>query len=156
MENKSDGLPWDSGRYVCYGFIISESVWRASCGSGNWSSHFSDMLWKCNVWILGGGIAVGLCFLGISRLTGEGIGYGDSIMILLLGIYLGIWKLLIVLSGAFFLLALAAVVLLSYYSIRGKGMAQGTVGMKKISRKYALPFYPFLTCGYILYLVSWK
>ena len=77
-------------------------------------------------------------------------------MILLLGIYLGIWKLLIVLSGAFFLLTLAAVVLLSYYSIRGKGMAQGTVGMKKISRKYALPFYPFLTCGYILYLVSWK
>ena len=30
VENKSDGLPWDSGRYVCYGFIISESVWRLS------------------------------------------------------------------------------------------------------------------------------
>ena len=156
---------WKISQMVCLGILAGMSVtdllYRKVSGellaaAGIGAVIFQICYGKCNVWILGGGIAVGLCFLGISRLTGEGIGYGDSIMILLLGIYLGIWKLLILLSGAFFLLALAAVVLLSYYSIRGKGMAQGTVGMKKISRKYALPFYPFLTCGYILYLVSWK
>ena len=126
---------WKISQMVCLGILAGMSVtdllYRKVSGellaaAGIGAVIFQICYGKCNVWILGGGI------------------------------YLGIWKLLIVLSGAFFLLALAAVVLLSYYSIRGKGMAQGTVGMKKISRKYALPFYPFLTCGYILYLVSWK
>lgn len=90
-----------------------------------------------DLWIVGGGIAVGLFFLFMSRITGEGLGYGDSIAILILGLYMGIWKLLWVLSGAFALLTVGAVV---------------GLGRKKMSRKYTLPFFPFLTAGYLLYL----
>ena len=102
---------WKISQMVCLGILAGMSVtdllYRKVSGellaaAGIGAVIFQIWYGKCNVWILGGGIAVGLCFLGISRLTGEGIGYGDSIMILLLGIYLGIWKLLIVLSGAFF------------------------------------------------------
>lgn len=155
---------WKISQIVCLGILAGMSVtdlkYRKVSGellaaAGIGAIIFRVCYEKCNIWVLGGGIAVGLCFLGISRLTREGIGYGDSIVILVLGIYLGIWKLLVVLAGAFFLLALAAVALISYYSVRGKSMVRGAAGMKKISRKYALPFYPFLTCGYILYLVSW-
>ena len=35
------------------------------------------------------GAVIGIGFVGISKVTREGIGYGDSILILALGIYLG-------------------------------------------------------------------
>ena len=92
-----------------------------------------------NVWILGGGIAIGILFLFISRVTGEKLGYGDSLAILILGIYMGIWKLLLVLSGAFTFLTIGAVLVLS---------------SRKMSRKCTLPFFPFLTAGYLLYLMT--
>ena len=92
-----------------------------------------------NVWILGGGIAIGILFLFISRVTGEKLGYGDSLAILILGIYMGIWKLLLVLSGAFTFFTIGAVLVLS---------------SRKMSRKCTLPFFPFLTAGYLLYLVT--
>ena len=84
--------------------------------------------------LVAGGILVGILFLIISKVTQESIGYGDSYGILILGMYLGIWGVLIVLSIAFFLL-LFVVVSLFY-------------GKRKVG-KCALPFYPFLTCGYV-------
>lgn len=87
---------------------------------------------------IAGGAMVGIIFLIAGRLTGESIGYGDGMGILGLGIYLGFWKLLEVLVGAFFFLAIGAVVALC---------------RKKMSRKCALPFYPFLTAGYAVWLV---
>lgn len=92
-----------------------------------------------DLWIVGGGIAVGIFFLFVSRITKEGLGYGDSLAILILGLYMGIWKLLSVLSGAFVLLTVGAIIMLS---------------TKKMSRKYTLPFFPFLTAGYVLYLLG--
>ena len=72
-------------------------------------------------------------------ITREGMGYGDSWSILILGIYLGVWKLLEVLSTAFMLLGAAAVICL--------------VG-KKMSRKYRLPFLPFLAAGYLCSILA--
>ena len=46
---------------------------------------------------LGGGL-IGMIFIGISKITREAIGYGDSLAILILGIYLGVWGLLEVLE----------------------------------------------------------
>lgn len=85
---------------------------------------------------LGG--SVGVCFLIIGKVTGEKIGYGDGITILILGIYLGIWELLEVLAGTFFLLAVTGMICL--------------VG-KRFSRKQTLPFCPFLTAGYMIFLL---
>lgn len=81
-----------------------------------------------------GGIAIGVFFLLVSRLTGEGIGYGDSWLILILGIFLGVWRLLALLGIAFLLAAVASMWLL----VR-----------KKWSRKEAIPLVPFLLVGYL-------
>lgn len=82
-----------------------------------------------------GGVGVGIAFLGISRLTRESVGYGDSLAILILGLCLGLWRLLAVLAVAFLILGI---------------VAMGCLVRRKMSRKKMLPFYPFLMCGYII------
>ena len=94
---------------------------------------------KEDVFVLAGGIGVGLLFLLVSRVTREGMGYGDSWTILILGIYLGLWKLLEVLLAAFLLLWIAAIIFLS---------------LNKISREYNLPFIPFLAAGYLFSILT--
>ncbi len=89
---------------------------------------------KGDIIILAGGIGVGAVFFLISKVTREGMGYGDSWVILILGIYLGLWKLLEVLAGAFFLLLLVSVICLT---------------VRKMSRRCRIPFLPFLTAGYL-------
>lgn len=92
-----------------------------------------------SLWSLGAGAAVGIFFLLVSKVTHEGFGYGDSLAILILGVYLGFWRLLGVLSGAFFLLAAVSVL---------------TLCMKRMNRKSSLPFFPFLTVGYLISLLT--
>lgn len=82
--------------------------------------------------IISGG-AVGLVFLAVSKVTGEDFGYGDSILIGILGIYLGFWNLLSLLVITFLFAAGAAMIVL----VR-----------KKFRRKALLPFIPFLGIGY--------
>lgn len=96
----------------------------------NWEE--SGALWL-------GGAGIGILFLIISRLTDEAIGYGDSWMILLLGIYLGLWDILWLLSIAFVLSGMTSVVLL----VRNR-----------YSRKLSFPFIPFLALSYagVMYL----
>ena len=80
------------------------------------------------------GAFVGIGFLIVSRCTKEALGYADSWMIFLLGMYLGIWKLVSALSFSF----LAA----GIWSL-------GKVVLKKKGRKEVIPFLPFLTAGYL-------
>ncbi len=84
------------------------------------------------------GMAVGGIFLVISKVTEEGLGYGDSLMILAVGIYMGFWQLLYLLTGAYLMAAVFAGVVL----VR-----------KRFSRKDSFPFIPFLTAAYIAVLV---
>lgn len=79
------------------------------------------------------GAGIGLLFLLISKLTGEGLGYADSGLILILGIFLGASRLLTLLAIAFFLAAIFA----------GVGLAMG-----KFTRKFSFPFIPFLAISY--------
>lgn len=83
---------------------------------------------------LAGGAVGSVCLL-LSKVTGEQIGYGDSIGILEMGIYLGGWNLLQVLLLSFLFLG-----------IRG-GICMARGGFKKEVR---IPFYPFLWMGYSL------
>lgn len=102
----------------------------ASAGIG----IFRVLHWENNtaVWI--GGIVVGVVFLLVSRFTEEALGYGDSWIILLLGIYLGLWDVLWLLSIAFMLSGVVAAVVLFRHSW---------------SRKAAFPFIPLLAVSYI-------
>ena len=82
------------------------------------------------------GAGVGLFFLLVSKITKEAIGYGDSVAIMILGGYLGFWKVVGVLAAAFFTSGVCSVIL----AFRG--------------RVKTMPFFPFLTLGYILMLAE--
>ena len=87
---------------------------------------------KIPIWLLGAG--VGIAFLGISKITREAFGYGDGIVILILGICLGLWDLLIVLMVSFLGASLIAILLLVW---------------SKGAKKQSMPFIPFLCIGYV-------
>lgn len=88
--------------------------------------------------VFAGGIT-GVVFIGISKMTREAIGYGDSLCIMNIGIYLGIWKLIGVLLLSFLLSALFAAMLLVY---------------KRFNRKVGYPFIPFLLIAYFFFLIT--
>ena len=82
-------------------------------------------------------VAGGLCggvFLFLSWFTQESFGYGDSILILILGILSGGWNLLWILFAAFLIA-----------SVYGGIM----IARKKYTRKNSFPFIPFLTVAYL-------
>lgn len=89
--------------------------------------------------IWGSGAAVGLLFLGIGKVTGEALGYGDGILIGILGIFLGVWDLLGLLVMAFFLSALYAAAMLAVCKFR---------------KKSTFPFVPFLGMAYVIMLAA--
>lgn len=88
--------------------------------------------------IAAGGMLVGVVFLVISKVTGEAFGYGDSILITVLGLYLGIWEVLELLFLAFMMAAV--------FSILG-------LCLHRFSRKLSFPFMPFLALAYLGVLV---
>lgn len=96
-----------------------------------------------NAGVLLGGVGCGILFLLVSRFTEEALGYGDSWVILILGGYCGIWKLLEILAGAFFMAGLCSIVVLGSRKIRGKR-----------AKQYRLPFIPFLMAGYAVVLLE--
>ncbi|MDO4452173.1 MAG: prepilin peptidase [Lachnospiraceae bacterium] len=81
-----------------------------------------------------GGIGIGGICLVISKVTGEALGYGDSLLICLLGSYAGFINALWTVTVAF---GLAGIFSLIFFM--GKG------GYKRRT----IPFIPFLTISYI-------
>ena len=61
------------------------------------------------IWSTLGGIAVGISFFFISKYSRESVGYGDSWLILLLGIFLGGKMIMEVIFTASFLAALFSI-----------------------------------------------
>ena len=64
---------------------------------------YQIMFQREDLWLVLGGVAVGIVFLGISWASRQKVGYGDSWAILILGIFLGLWGVLEVLAAAFLL-----------------------------------------------------
>lgn len=89
---------------------------------------------EIHIILLAAGAAVGVIFLIISRVTEDSFGYGDSILIMIMGIFLGIWDLLLMLVTAFFLASVFSVIMLAggHYT-----------------KKSSFPFVPFLAAAYI-------
>ena len=110
---------------MLYLFIVAMTVEAVVLGNGIWLLA-----------MLGG--VIGALFLVISKLTKEAIGYGDSLLILGLGISLGFWRVFSLLLIAFFLGAI--------YSI-------GLLSIRKAKRKTTFPFIPFISISYVIMFV---
>lgn len=101
---------------------------------GLFSILFRMLLVESTMWGTISGIAIGIFFCLMSKLTRESIGYGDSIMIFILGIYLGGIKSLQVVLIA----SLGASLFSLIFCIKS--------GWK---RKTTIPFIPFLAAAYL-------
>ncbi|MFG6320520.1 MAG: prepilin peptidase [Lachnospiraceae bacterium] len=82
-----------------------------------------------------GGMAIGLCVIGISMISREQIGMGDGIVIAVIGLVLGFRRCLAVVSVASLVMCAAAIVVLLF---------------KKGNRRTQLAFLPALFVGYVL------
>lgn len=94
---------------------------------------------KHSIMLMIAGALVGMVFVGISKVTEEAFGYGDSLMIAVAGVYLGFWNVLGLLVWAHVLAALFA----GYILIR-KGIYKGA----------SFPFVPFLLVAYTV--IVWR
>lgn len=84
------------------------------------------------------GAAIGVVLMLIACLTGESVGMGDGLALMVSGIFLGFWGNLELLLMALFFAGAAALFLLI---------------VKKKGRKYRLPFLPFLAVAYLIQLI---
>ena len=89
---------------------------------------------KVNFVSAGVGVLIGILFLGISKWTKEAVGYGDSWLMLIFGIYLGGFRVL--------QLLLVASLLSGVVSLFG-------LCVLKWKRNNTLPFVPFMLVSYL-------
>lgn len=82
-----------------------------------------------------GGVAIGIFMLLLSKITREAIGYGDGVVILVSGIYLGFVQNLTMLLYGLFLSAIISGILLVF---------------RKRKWRDQVPFVPFLLAAYLL------
>lgn len=83
------------------------------------------------------GVVPGILLLGLARITEQSIGYGDGIILAEIGCMTGAGSCMVILAGA---LALAGI------------FSMGMLIVKKVDKKYRIPFIPFLTMVYIIVL----
>jgi len=92
---------------------------------------------KSDIKILLYNLLPGICILLVSLFTKGAIGAGDAVILIIMSFYMPSASILIIL---FFSLLMASVIAV-------------TLIIKKYSRKYALPFAPFITLGYTIFLL---
>lgn len=135
-------------RVICLGFLTGLSVmdikYRVIPGymlmAGSMlAAGYCALFCLDHIWLNLGGLLVGLFFVLVSKMTGEGLGYGDSWLLCALGLYLGIWKLLELLMAAWTGAAVAAMAVLA---------------MRRCRRGTVLPMVPFIAAGYVVMWVS--
>lgn len=85
------------------------------------------------LWEMAGGLLLGLLLFGISFLTRGGLGKGDGIFLGIIGLNLGFSAAFSIFTGALLLAALLAILL---------------VIVRRVNRKTAFPFLPFLGVSY--------
>lgn len=134
---------------MCLGDVIM-LVFLGGCGISDWKSCYIPVWlltlysvvtvvlaigWRQeNLGSMAAGLALGILFFLGSKATNEEIGYGDSWIITILGLYLGIKKLL----WALFLSSMVA------------GVFSLIILMKNNwKRGQAIPFIPFLFLAYV-------
>ncbi len=77
-------------------------------------------------------ILPGVMFWILSFITGEKVGYGDGWMLIMIGLFVGLWKCFLILLAGLVIESVAVLVLLA---------------ARRISRDRQVPFGPFLLLG---------
>ena len=111
--------------YLPIGALILGLIWHLVCRE----RALEDMLL---------GAVVGLVMIIIGKVTGEAIGIGDGMMLVVSGIFLGFWGNMCLLITALLLVGCVALFLI-------------VIGKK--GKDYRLPFLPFLLVAYLLQLL---
>ena len=111
--------------YLPIGALILGLIWHLVCRE----RALEDMLL---------GAVVGLVMMIIGKVTGEAIGIGDGMMLVVSGIFLGFWGNMCLLMTALLLVGCVALFLI-------------VIGKK--GKDYRLPFLPFLLVAYLLQLL---
>ena len=104
------------------------SLWLVLLGGAIWQLA-TEQLFR---WDTAGGILIGGIFWMFSCLSGERMGKGDALVILCIGLYLGLRAVLAVLLISFLFSSVWACYLLL---------------IKRNTRRYAMPFVPFLAAA---------
>lgn len=120
LDFKYKKIPWVLS--ICFIVIGIESVLTSS---------------PINWWQFLGAI-VGIGMILISVCTKQAIGLGDGLVLLVVGIFIGLWKTLMILFLAGILVAVVGIIM----------MVQ-----KKGNLKTSLPFIPFLLAAYGVYMI---
>lgn len=135
-------------RIICLGILVSLAVMdlryrRVSSSmlmTGSiLAAGYSLLFDRNHIWLSLGGLMIGLMFVAMSKVTDEKLGYGDSWLLCILGVYLGTWNLLGLLLVAWMAAALTAMAVLALHRCR-----RGTV----------LPMIPFIAAGYAAVWIS--
>lgn len=84
------------------------------------------------------GAGIGAAVILAAILTGESIGIGDGVVLLVSGIFLGFWRNLELFLTALFLAG---------------GVALFLLVVKRKGRTYRLPFLPFVAAAYLIQLL---
>ena len=92
---------------------------QGSVGNGTWQAAALSVIPGAAFWILG-------------FISGEKVGYGDGWMLVMIGLFVGIWKCFLILMAALILGSTVILVLL----VSGRA-----------TRDYQVPFAPFLLLG---------
>lgn len=116
-----DGVAKEVPLVVVWLGIITAIVLHIQGLSGN-------QTWQAAVF----SVIPGMTFWILSFITGEKVGYGDGWILIMIGVFIGLWKCFLVLMIGLILSSLVMLILLAF---------------RRVSRNYQLPFAPFLLLG---------
>jgi len=85
------------------------------------------------------GAGIGMGMLAVSKITRDSLGFGDGLILIVTGIYLGFWKNIEMLLAGLIFSAIVSIYLLVF---------------KKVQKKKKIPFIPFLFLAYICMLCT--
>lgn len=94
--------------------------------------HIEGIIGDGSWWDIGMSVLPGMIFWMLSFVTHEKVGYGDGWMLVMTGLFTGLWKCFLILMVGLVSESLSVLVLLAF---------------KRISKDRQIPFAPFLLFG---------
>lgn len=94
--------------------------------------HIEGIIGDSSWWDMGMAVLPGMIFWMLSLVTYEKVGYGDGWMLVMIGLFTGLWKCFLILMVGLVSESLSVLVLLAF---------------RRISKDRQIPFAPFLLFG---------